>query len=53
MQQYPDKKAMQEAIDAAWNDPEGKEFRDQLFPDGKPEFEEFLRKIAERVRNME
>lgn len=44
------KKAMQEAIDAAWNNPEGAELRAQLFPAGKPTPEEFIKKIADYVR---
>ncbi len=44
------KKAMQEAIDYAWENPEGAELRAQLFPDGKPEPEEFIKTIAEHVK---
>ena len=43
---------MQEAIDAAWNNPEGAELRAKLFPDGKPTVEEFIKTIAATVRKM-
>ena len=40
---------IQIAIDAAWNDPEGREEQQRLFPEGKPSPELFILRLAERV----
>ena len=40
---------IQHAIDVAWNNPECAENRAVLFPDGKPEPEAFLRRLAEII----
>ena len=40
---------IKEVIDATWNNPEGKELRDKLFPKGKPEPEEFIRVMSQIV----
>lgn len=37
---------MQAAIDAAWENPDGAELQHQLFPDGKPTPEEFIRTLT-------
>lgn len=37
---------IQAAIEAAWNDPDSATFRKQLFPEGKPEPEQFIRVMA-------
>ena len=43
------KEEMQKALDAAWesNDPEALKKQHELFPDGKPSVEEFIKKISE------
>ena len=41
---------MKKVIDITWNNPEGKELRDKLFPNGKPEPEEFIRVISRIVK---
>lgn len=38
--------AMQQAIDAAWQDPAGAEFRERLFPEGKPTVDLFVERVA-------
>lgn len=40
---------MQKALDLTWenDDPEAKEYREKMFPDGKPSLEIFLKKLAE------
>ena len=40
---------MQKALDAAWNssDEEALKRQRELFPDGKPTLEEFIRKVAQ------
>lgn len=40
---------IQAAIEAAWNDPDSATFRAQLFPEGKPEPEQFIRVMAGQV----
>lgn len=37
---------MQEALDIAWSDPDGAEFRERLFPEGKPSLELFVARVA-------
>lgn len=44
---------MQEAIDAAWANPEGAVLRTLLFPQGKPTVEEFIKTVAEYIKNNE
>lgn len=39
-------KAMQQAIDVAWQDPAGAELREQLFPEGKPTVDLFVARVA-------
>lgn len=46
------RKAMQEAIDAAWNNPEGADLRAKLFPEGKPAPELFIQRMAEYARQQ-
>ena len=43
---------MQEAVDAAWNNPDPaiRARQRQLFPDGKPSVEEFIRVMAEQAQ---
>ena len=43
---------MQEAVDAAWNNPDPaiRGRQRQLFPDGKPSVEEFIRVMAEQAQ---
>lgn len=41
---------IQEAIDAAWNDPQGKAYQDATFPNGKPSVEQFVETVAAIVR---
>jgi len=38
--------AIQQAIDAAWNSPDGAELREKLFPEGKPSPELFVQRMA-------
>lgn len=40
------REAMQEALDIAWSDPDGAEFRERLFPEGKPSLETFVQRVA-------
>lgn len=40
-------RAMQAAIDAAWEDPTGAAIRERLFPDGKPTVDLFVKRVAE------
>lgn len=40
------REAMQEALDIAWSDPDGAEFRERLFPEGKPCLETFVQRVA-------
>ena len=44
---------MQAAVDAAWNDPDPAVQAEQrrLFPNGKPSVDEFIRVIADQIRN--
>ncbi len=37
---------IQNAIDAAWNNPDGAKFREVLFPEGKPSPEVFLQRMT-------
>ena len=37
---------MQNAIDAAWESPNGADFREKLFPEGKPSPELFIRRMT-------
>lgn len=39
-------KFIREAIDTAWNNPEGKELREELFPEGKPEPDLFVQRLT-------
>lgn len=39
-------KAMREAIDAAWRNPDGAELREILFPEGKPTPKLFVQRMA-------
>lgn len=41
-----ERQAMQEALDIAWSDPDGAEFRERLFPEGKPSLELFVARVA-------
>lgn len=41
---------MQKALDAAWRNPEGTEARQELFPDGKPTPEQFIKVVAEEIK---
>ena len=43
---------MQDTIDATWDtlDPVAKERQQELFPNGKPSIEEFIRVIAKQVQ---
>lgn len=43
-------KKMQEAIDVAWENPDGAELRAQLFPEGKPTPEIFVERLAAYAR---
>lgn len=43
--------AMQEAIDIAWNNPEGAVLRALMFPDGKPSPEEFVSTVSAFVKS--
>lgn len=43
-------RAMQAAIDAAWQDPTGAEFRERLFPEGRPTVDLFVERVAILVR---
>ena len=40
---------IQKALDLMWknNDPKAKEYREKIFPNGKPKLEELLGKLAE------
>lgn len=40
------RQAMQEALDIAWSNPDGAEFRERLFPEGKPSLETFVARVA-------
>ena len=40
------REAMQEALDIAWSDPDCAEFRERLFPEGKPSLETFVARVA-------
>lgn len=42
--------AIQEAIEAAWNNSESQAFREALFPEGKPDQDTFIRRLADCVR---
>lgn len=42
--------AMQEAIDLAWENPEGADLRRLLFPESKPTPAEFVARISAYVR---
>lgn len=44
---------MKKALDAAWRNPDGAEVRQKLFPDGKPSPEEFIRVIANHIKERE
>ena len=41
---------IQKAIDAAWNDPQGRAEQQRLFPEGKPSPELFITRLAEQVK---
>ena len=43
---------MQKALNLTWenDDPEAKEYRNKIFPNGKPSLENFLEKLAEIAR---
>ncbi len=45
------KREVQNIIDTTWENPQGKELRDRLFPDGKPEPEEFIKTVAQYAKN--
>ena len=45
------KKAIQEAIEAAWSCPSSLEFREKLFPEGKPDPDTFIRRLADCARH--
>ncbi len=45
------RREIKKAIDEAWNNREGKELRDKLFPNGKPEPEEFVRGISQAIKD--
>lgn len=40
------REAMQEALDIAWSNPDCAEFRERLFPEGKPSLETFVARVA-------
>lgn len=46
------KREMKKAIDLAWNNPteEQKRFQEEYFPNGKPTVEEFIKRMADIVR---
>lgn len=44
------RKEIQAAIDAAWEDPAGREMQQLLFPNGKPSPEEFIITVAAQAR---
>lgn len=44
------KKKIQEAIDAAWANPAGREAQQRLFPDGKPTPEEMVIRLGKLVK---
>lgn len=44
------KQNIQEAIDAAWANPAGREAQQRLFPDGKPTPEEMVIRLGKRVK---
>lgn len=41
---------IQNAIDEAWSNPEGEQYRKLLFPEGKPDPETFLQRVSEITR---
>ena len=43
------KRNIQEAIDAAWADPAGREAQQELFPEGKPTPEEMIVRLGKRI----
>ena len=43
---------IQIAIDAAWNDPEGREEQLRIFPEGKPSPELFIARLAEQIEQL-
>lgn len=44
---------MADILTETWNNPEGAELRAKLFPDGQPTPEEFIRVLAEYVREQQ
>lgn len=44
------RRSIQEAIDAAWSDPAGREAQQALFPAGKPSPEEMIAVLGKRVK---
>ncbi len=42
--------SIQEVIDAAWKNPEARERQMQLFPEGKPDPETFIRVMTEQIQ---
>lgn len=47
------RRSMQEALDAAWANPEGEAERQRLFPGGKPSLEDFILGMAAELRERE
>lgn len=47
-----ERKAMQQAIDVAWRDPAGAEFRERLFPEGRPTVDLFVARVAAYAREL-
>lgn len=43
---------IQRAINAAWRSSDGAAARQQLFPDGKPDTDTFIKKLAEYVKEQ-
>lgn len=44
------KKEIKKAIELAWDNPQGKDLRDKLFPNGKPSTDEFIRVVSEYAK---
>lgn len=47
------RRSMQEALDAAWDNPEGQAERQRLFPGGKPSLEDFILGVAADLKERE